>query len=182
MSREVCFFDKFSYCKNGDMTEKRHPNPCKTFMLKGFCRFEPSCKYSHRLSKRLKNKIRKLNLLKKLPNRCQSRLLIKMKKLRLLKGIYLTLKVENWKIYNIKSAIRTVEEELLMEVEENDDGGKEQIHVGVEEAVGHEVIWEAETIKKGTIEYVQKCLPHLEKLHLELNKTKYFRLRWYDKV
>ena len=59
-----------------------------------------------------------------------------------------------------------------MEVEENDDGGTEQIHVGVEEAAGHEEICEAEIIKKDTIEYAQKCLPHLEKFHLELKKLK----------
>ena len=71
-----------------------------------------------------------------------------------------------------EKAIRTVEEELLMEVEENDDVGKEQIHVSVEDAVGCEEVCEAETIKKGTIEYAQKCLPHVEKLQLELKKLK----------
>ena len=60
-----------------------------------------------------------------------------------------------------EKAIRTEEEELLMEVEENDDVGKEQIHVSVKDAVGCEEICEAETIKKSTIEYDQKCLPLL---------------------
>ena len=82
MAREVCFFDKFSYCKNGDSCgrlhlkevclvrgcdyrkcEKRHPNPCKTFMLKGFCRFGKSCKYSHRLSKEAEEQNKKIESL-----------------------------------------------------------------------------------------------------------------------
>ena len=67
MIREVCLFDKFSYCKNGvrclrihlkevcwnrecdyRKCNKRHPRPCKSFMEKGFCRFGTSWRYSHR--------------------------------------------------------------------------------------------------------------------------------------
>ena len=67
MIREVCLFDKFSYCKNGvrclkihlkevcmnrecdyRKCNKRHPRLCKLFMGKGFCRFGNSCRYSHR--------------------------------------------------------------------------------------------------------------------------------------
>ena len=59
-----------------------------------------------------------------------------------------------------------------MEVEENDDVGKEQIHVSVEDAVGCEEICEAETTKKSTIDYDQKWLPHIEKLQLELKKLR----------
>ena len=71
MEREnVCVFNKFRYCRNGDncikihLTEKcmkedcdvrkcsrRHPRPCKYFQEKGFCKFNSSCKYDHRQPK-----------------------------------------------------------------------------------------------------------------------------------
>ena len=70
MIREVCLYDKFSYCKNGvkctrvhlkdvcqnrdcnyRKCDKRHPNPCKFFRMNGYCRFGTRCRYSHRLPK-----------------------------------------------------------------------------------------------------------------------------------
>ena len=203
MAREVCFFDKFSYCKNGDSCrrlhlkevclvrgcdyrncEKRHPNPCKTFMLKGFCRFGTSCKYSHRLSKEAEEQNKKIESLEEVTKKLSKQIADQNEEIKTLKRDLLDTKSRELKNLQdqinrlVKSndekekAIRTVEEELLMEVEENDDGGTEQIHVGVEEAVGHEEICEAEIIKKDTIEYAQKCLPHLEKFYLELKKLK----------
>ena len=203
MAREVCFFDKFSYCKNGDSCrrlhlkevclvrgcdyrkcEKRHPNPCKTFMLKGFCRFGTSCKYSHRLSKEAEEQNEKIESLEEVTKKLTKQIADQNEEIKTLKRDLLDTKSRELKNLQhqidslVKSndekekAIRTVEEELLMEVEENDDEGTEQIHVGVEEAVGHEEICEAEIIKKDTIEYAQKCLPHLEKFHLELKKLK----------
>ena len=72
MIREVCLYDKFSFCKNGvkcmkvhlkevcqnrecdyRMCNKRHPRPCRIFSINGFCRFGTSCRYSHRPSKEM---------------------------------------------------------------------------------------------------------------------------------
>ena len=80
MIREVCLFDKFSFCKNGvkcdrvhlkevcqtrecDYREcnKRHPRPCRIFRKNGFCRFGSSCKYSHRQSKEVEDQSKEIN-------------------------------------------------------------------------------------------------------------------------
>ena len=82
MYREVCLFDKFSYCKNGvrclkihlknvcfdrecdyRKCDKRHPRPCKIFIEKGFCRFGTSCRYSHRPPKSVEEQNKKIETL-----------------------------------------------------------------------------------------------------------------------
>ena len=83
MIREVCLYDKFSYCKNGvrclrihlkevcwngecrdyRKCNKRHPKPCKSFMEKGFCRFGTSCRYSHRPPKVIEEQNKKIESL-----------------------------------------------------------------------------------------------------------------------
>ena len=82
MIREVCLFDKFSYCKNGvrclrihlkevcwnrecdyRKCNKRHPRLCKPFMEKGFCRFGKSCRYSHRPPKVIEEQNQKMESL-----------------------------------------------------------------------------------------------------------------------
>ena len=80
MIREVCLFDKFSFCKNGVKCDrvhlkevcqtrecdyrkcnKRHPRPCRIFRINGFCRFGSSCKYSHRQSKEIEDQNKEIN-------------------------------------------------------------------------------------------------------------------------
>ena len=82
MIKEVCLFDKFSYCKNGvrclrihlkevcwnrecdyRKCNKRHPRLCKPFMEKGFCRFGKSCRYSHRPPKVIEEQNQKIESL-----------------------------------------------------------------------------------------------------------------------
>ena len=82
MIKEVCLFDKFSYCKNGvrclrihlkevcwnsecdyRKCNKRHPRPCKSFMERGFCRFGTSCRYSHRPPKVIEEQNQKIESL-----------------------------------------------------------------------------------------------------------------------
>ena len=46
--------------------EKRHSNPCKTFMLKGFCRFGTACKYSNRISKETEEQNKKIESLEEI--------------------------------------------------------------------------------------------------------------------
>ena len=74
MSREVCLFDKFSFCKNGvncarvhlkgvcqerkydyRKCNKRHPRPCRSYRINSFCSFGTSCKYSHRQPKEIED-------------------------------------------------------------------------------------------------------------------------------
>ena len=80
MIREVCLFDKFSFCKNGVKCDrvhlkevcqtrecdyrkcnKRHPRPCRIFRINGFCRFGSSCKYSHRQSKEIEDQNKEIS-------------------------------------------------------------------------------------------------------------------------
>ena len=79
MIREVCLYDKFSYCQNGvrcrrvhlketclirecdyRKCNKRHPRPCRFLMLNGFCKFGSSCRYSHRLPKNVEDQNEKI--------------------------------------------------------------------------------------------------------------------------
>ena len=82
MNREVCLFDKFSYCKNGvrclrihlkeicwnrecdyRKCNKRHPRPCKIFQERGHCKFGTSCRYSHRPPKIIEEQNKKIESL-----------------------------------------------------------------------------------------------------------------------
>ena len=85
MEREnVCIFNKFGYCRNGDkcaklhLTEKclkedcdvrkcnkRHPRPCKFYQDKGYCKFNSSCKYDHRQPKNVIDLNSKIDTLEK---------------------------------------------------------------------------------------------------------------------
>ncbi len=84
MIREVCLFDKFSFCKNGvrctrihlkevcqirecdyKICNKRHPKPCRIFRLNGFCRFGANCKYSHKLPQEIYEQNKKIISLEK---------------------------------------------------------------------------------------------------------------------
>ena len=84
MIREVCLFDKFSFCKNGvkcmrihlkevcqnrecdyRRCNKRHPKPCRIFRMNGFCRFGTSCRYSHRLPKEVEEQNEKIESIEK---------------------------------------------------------------------------------------------------------------------
>ena len=83
--REVCLFDKFSFCKNGvrclrihlkevcqnrecdyRKCNKRHPRPCRIFRMYGFCRFGTSCRYSHRLPKEVEEQNQKIESIEKI--------------------------------------------------------------------------------------------------------------------
>ena len=88
MIREVCLFDKFSFCKNGvkcsrvhlkevcqnrecdyRKCNKRHPRPCRFFRLNGFCKFGTSCRYSHRVSKEVEESNKKIESLEKVTDK-----------------------------------------------------------------------------------------------------------------
>ena len=79
MIRDVCLYDKFSYCQNGvrcrrvhlketclirecdySKCNKRHPRPCRFLMLNGFCKFGSRCRYSHRLPKNVEDQNEKI--------------------------------------------------------------------------------------------------------------------------
>ena len=84
MIREVCLYDKFSFCKNGVRClkihlketcqnrecdymkcNKRHPRPCRIFRMNGYCRFGTSCRYSHRLPKEVEDQNNKIESMEK---------------------------------------------------------------------------------------------------------------------
>ena len=88
MIREVCLFDKFSFCKNGvkcskvhlkevcqnrecdyRKCNKRHPRPCRFFRENGFCKFGTSCRYSHRVSREIEENNEKIESLEKVTDR-----------------------------------------------------------------------------------------------------------------
>ena len=85
MIREVCLFDKFSFCKNGvrctrihlkevcqnkecdyRKCRKRHPKPCRMFRLNGFCRFGTKCSYSHKLPWEMEDQNKSIESLEKI--------------------------------------------------------------------------------------------------------------------
>ena len=74
MTAEICLFNKYGFCRNGDKChkthlkevchkreceskkcDKRHPRPCKFQMQNGFCKFDSKCNYSHRLPKMIED-------------------------------------------------------------------------------------------------------------------------------
>ena len=84
MTREICLFYKFGFCRNGDkckkshLTEvcnkrecdykkcdKRHPRPCKYQLQRGFCKFDSKCSYSHRLPKMYEDQNMKIEALER---------------------------------------------------------------------------------------------------------------------
>ena len=88
MIREVCLFDKFSFCKNGvkcsrvhlkevcqnrecdyRKCNKRHPRPFRLFRLNGFCKFSTSCRYSHRVSKEVEESNKKIESIEKVTDK-----------------------------------------------------------------------------------------------------------------
>ena len=91
MMGEVCLFDKFSFCKNGERCsrvhlketclvrecdyrkcDKRHPWPCRSLMLNRFCRFGSRCRFSHRLPYSVEKQNDKIKIVEeKLENQCK---------------------------------------------------------------------------------------------------------------
>ena len=88
MIREVCLFDKFSFCKNGvrcsrvhlkevclkrecdyRKCNKRHPRLCRFFRENGFCKFGTSCRYSHRVSREIEENNKKIESLEKVTDK-----------------------------------------------------------------------------------------------------------------
>ena len=84
MTGEICLFNKFGFCNNGDRCkrihlkevcysrecfykdcDKRHPRPCRFFIQDGFCKFNFRCTYSHRLPKNVEDQIHKVEALEK---------------------------------------------------------------------------------------------------------------------
>ena len=174
MAREICLFDKFSFCKNGDncrrhhlkevclirgcdyrKCDKRHPNPCKTFMMKGFCRFGTACKYSHRISKETEEQNKKIESLEEVTKKLSKQVAEQNDEIKALRRELLETESRELKRLQkqidslVKSneekekAIMTVDEEHLMEQEVNED----EVHVSVEEAVLTER-WEAKEIEE----------------------------------
>ena len=199
MAREICLFDKFSFCKNGDncrrhhlqevclirgcdyrKCDKRHPNPCKTFMLKGFCRFGTACKYSHRISKETEEQNKKIESLEEITKKLTKQVADQNDEIEVLrrelletesreldklqKQIDSLIKSNNEK----EKAIMSVDDEHPMELEVTED----EVHVSLEEAVVTEERCEAEEIKKATIDHAQECLIHIEALEIEITNIK----------
>ena len=116
MYREVCLFDKFSYCKNGDKClrihlkevcqirecdyrkcDKRHPRPCKIFRIRGFCKFGTSCRYSHRLPKEVEDQNKRIETLEEITKKLSKQVTdqnheIKDLRIKLLEGDSRTIK------------------------------------------------------------------------------------------
>ena len=76
MAATVCIHHKFGHCKYGvhcrhqhidelctnfpcntNNCSKRHPKPCKYYLINGFCKFNESCSFSHELGQRNKNEV-----------------------------------------------------------------------------------------------------------------------------
>ena len=113
MIREVCLFDKFSFCKNGvkcsrvhlkevclkrecdyRKCNKRHPRPCRFFRENGFCKFGTSCRYSHRVSKDIEESNKKIESLEEVTKKLSKQVADQDNEIKALK---LELSMSNYK-------------------------------------------------------------------------------------
>ena len=80
MTREICLFYKFGFCRNGDKCKKSHltevcnkrecdykkcDKSCKYQLQRGFCKFDSNCSYSHRLPKMYEDQNMKIEALER---------------------------------------------------------------------------------------------------------------------
>ena len=201
MIREVCLFDKFSFCKNGAKCmkihlkevcqnrecdyrkcSKRHPRPCRIFRTNGFCRFGTSCRYSHRLPKEVEEQNKKIESIEKVNVLLSKQVKdqndeIKELKLRLIEIESRELKSLQKQINDLAKNNRpgeTAINEINDEMEmEVEQPSRIEDDVSLEEHVeDSEERCEAEIIKKATLKYAHKCLIQVEKLEAEISKIR----------
>ena len=146
MAKEVCLFDKFSYCKNGDKClrihlkevcfirecdhsrcDKRHPKPCKIFRIRGFCKFGTSCRYSHRLPKEVEEQNKRIDSLEEITVKLSKQVAVQNNEIKELK------------IKLIESESRTItrlQQQIDALVESNDkkEEAIKNLQLGVEES------------------------------------------------
>ena len=121
MNREVCLFDKFSYCKNGVRClrihlkevclnrecdyrncNKRHPNLVKSSWKRVSVDLAQAVGTVIGLQNLLRSKIRKFNLLKTTPKNCYNKLLIRMSSSKIFKRSCLRGSAGKFKVYKNK--------------------------------------------------------------------------------
>ena len=167
MYREVCMFDKFSYCKNGDKClkihlketclirecdyrkcDKRHPRPCNIFMIRGICKFGTSCRYSHRLSKNVEDQNKRIESLEEISKKLSKKVAeqdheIKDLKIKLVESESRTLKRFQQQVEDLLES-NNQKEKALRNLE--NDSEQSFIYATLEEAVVTEEWIEVEEI------------------------------------
>ena len=209
MIREVCLFDKFSFCKNGvncarvhlkevcqerecdyRKCNKRHPRPCRSYRINGFCRFGTSCKYSHRQSKEIEDQNREIDKqnqniesLRETTSQLSKQVADQNEEIKDLKRQLL--EIETRDLLRLQKQVDGLvktnsEKEKVIEKLKNVSAEQVVLNDKSEEAQGQiqeevsEIVesCKAETIKKATIDYAYKCLAQVEKLEAETKKIK----------
>ena len=209
MIREVCLFDKFSFCKNGvncarvhlkevcqerecdyRKCNKRHPRPCRSYRINGFCRFGTSCKYSHRQSKEIEDQNKEIDKqnqniesLRETTSQLSKQVADQNEEIKDLKRQLL--EIETRDLLRLQKQVDGLvktnsEKEKVIEKLKNVSAEQVVLNDKSEEAQGQiqeevsEIVesCKAETIKKATIDYAHKCLAQVEKLEAETKKIK----------
>ena len=156
MIREVCLFDKFAFCKNGvrcsrvhlkevclnrkcdyRKCNKRHPRPCRFFRDNGFCKFGPSCRYSHRVSSEIEESNKKIESLEKVTEKLSKQVADQ-------DAVIKALKLELCEIANVE--LKGLRKQIGDLIESNDKKEKaiKKLEVDFEEFVNNCVIEEPE--------------------------------------
>ena len=105
MREEVCLFQKFGFCRNGDRCKrvhlkevcsnrecdsrkcnKRHPRPCKFFRDNDFCKFNSECSFSHKLPKYVEDQNVKMEAMERKTGNLQKQIIDQNETIRILRN------------------------------------------------------------------------------------------------
>ena len=194
MIREVCLFDKFSFCKNGVKCtrvhlkevcqdrecdyrncNKRHPRPCRIFRMNSFCKFGTSCRYSHRLPKEVEEQNKKIESIEKANSMLSKQVEDQNDTIKELKSRLI--EIENRELKSLQKQINELAKNIseketaiqnyrvLGEETHDREEEQDQIYAADDEC-------QAEKIKEATIELAQKWLVPIDNTEAEIKKIR----------
>lgn len=194
MIREVCLFDKFSFCKNGVKCtrvhlkevcqdrecdyrncNKRHPRPCRIFRMNSFCKFGTSCRYSHRLPKEVEEQNKKIESIEKANSMLSKQVEDQNDTIKELKSRLI--EIENGELKSLQKQINELAKNIseketaiqnyrvLGEETHDREEEQDQIYAADDEC-------QAEKIKEATIELAQKWLVPIDNTEAEIKKIR----------
>ena len=192
--REVCLFDKFSFCKNGVKCtrvhlkevcqdrecdyrncNKRHSRPCRIFRMNSFCKFGTSCRYSHRLPKEVEEQNKKIESIEKANSMLSKQVEDQNDTIKELKSRLI--EIENRELKSLQKQINELAKNIseketaiqnyrvLGEETHDREEEQDQIYAADDEC-------QAEKIKEATIELAQKWLVPIDNTEAEIKKIR----------
>ena len=200
MIREVCLYDKFSFCKNGvkcmkvhlkevcqnrecdyRMCNKRHPRPCRIFRMYGFCRFGTSCRYSHRLPKEVEEQNQKIESIEKINAKLSKQIDDQNEEIKKLKSKLL--EIESRELKNLQIQINNLvkknnEKEIaIRKINSGETNEEEEVELDerADSCIEFQDDKENNEIEKESLEFLKKNWNILSELEIKLSKrTKAF--------